>query len=202
MTAASARETSPPPRAARAIPLPVPRRVGSGRGRNPPIPGRSPIGAIEALATKLDIDPAVLQAYCDNSKPVPEDFEGKLLSLLGRDSTHDTAWRRDEWLIAQGPNLDNGHHRVYLVHQWPPRFRARLVQTDEDSGLPSPHEQSADVLGGIVYAPFPSYVLSEIEWIDPIPTGARLVALLENASDAAVSFLDELDLEDPDDWTD
>ena len=61
----------------------------------------STTGAVEALATRLDIDPAELQAYCDDAKPVPDRIKEKLVSLLGAHSTHDTAWRRDEWLIAQ-----------------------------------------------------------------------------------------------------
>ena len=139
-------------------------------------------GSLEALAARLQIDLDTLQAYCDGARPIPLDFSETLHALLRSTTPHDPAWRRDEWVLAYGPPDGFDRHRTYLIHLWPPRFRARLVQIDPDTGKPVLAEHPADIENGIVYAAGDDYVLAEIEWSDKSPAGPALVALCEAAS--------------------
>ena len=134
-------------------------------------------GSLEALAARLQIDLDTLQAYCDGKRPIPLDFSEALYALLRSTTPHDTAWRRDEWVLAYGPPDGFDRHRTYLFHLWPPRFRARLVQIDPDTGKPVLAEQPADIESGIVYAAGDDYVLAEIEWSDRSATGEAFLDL-------------------------
>ena len=55
----------------------------------------------------------------------------------------ETGWRRDEWLVADGPAQAGGGRRVYVIHTWPPRFRCRVVAVEPGTGLPEPDHANA-----------------------------------------------------------
>ena len=139
-------------------------------------------GSLEALAARLRIDLDALQAYCGGKRAIPLEFSKALHALLGSTRPHDPAWRREEWVLGHGPPDGFDRHRTYLFHLWPPRFRARLVQIDPDTGKPVLAEQHADIESGIVCAAGGEYVRAEIEWSDKSPAGPVLVELCEAAS--------------------
>ena len=55
----------------------------------------------------------------------------------------ETGWRRDQWLVADGPAQAGGSRRVYVIHTWPPRFRCRVVAVEPGTGLPEPDHANA-----------------------------------------------------------
>lgn len=134
-------------------------------------------GSLEALATRLQIDLDTLNAYCDGTRPIPLEFSDALYALLRSTTPHDTAWRRDEWVLAYGPPDGFDRHRTYLFHLWPPRFRARIVRIVPDTGKPVLAEEPADIASGIVHAAGDDYVPAEFGWSHRSPTGEALLDL-------------------------
>ena len=142
----------------------------------------SPAGAVSALADRLGVSKRTATRWARGQAAVPPGVAEELRALVGLGAPADTAWRRDEWIIGEGGEGTDGTCRQYLIHAWPPRFRARVVLVDE-AGEPSEEELPADVLSGIVYAGGVDFVLCEIEWIDPAPFGEELLALMDQAAD-------------------
>ena len=123
---------------------------------------------------------------------IPPDFAKMYEALPGTKTTFDTAWRRDEWINAEGLPNEQGEMREYLVHTESPRFRCRVVTTDPFTrGLPEPHEDPADI--AVSFKADVDTGLAEVEWLDPCPDVPQLFRLLEAASNA----LDQLDDEIP-----
>lgn len=101
-------------------------------------------------------------------------------------------WPRDEWIIGDGVGLD-GVPRQYIVHTVPPRFIARIVETDDDfgDGEPDPAESAVDLASGVTFHAGFGAVLCEIAWIDE-PRPGEVAQLLEAAADA-IERMDEID---------
>ena len=55
----------------------------------------------------------------------------------------ENGWRRDQWLVADGPAQAGGSRRVYVIHIWPPRFRCHVVAVEPGTGLPEPDHANA-----------------------------------------------------------
>lgn len=141
------------------------------------------IGWRSAIARRLKVGDRTVRRWLEDDK-TPDWVDGKLSEMMG--ATEISPWPRDEWVLGDGVTAD-GRQREYIVHLAPPRFVARIVECD-DTGLPMPDEEPADVLSGVVYVadgsdPDSSTVLCEIEWIDEVPPG-QITQLLEAAADA------------------
>ena len=143
-----------------------------------------PVGP--GLARLLADAAAVLESWAPGAAPVPPDGAAEIRGLTGLRPDPDPRWRRDEWIVGDGPEDVGGHRRSYVVRTWPPRFRARVVTLDLD-GNAAAEEGEADLLGGAVYAAA-DHALCEIEWFDPPPVGPDLARLLQRASAVSADF--------------
>ena len=132
------------------------------------------------MARRLGVSSRSLRRWAAGTIPVPPGIVAEIEALFGLRNEPDPRWRRDEWIVCDGPEDAGGHRREYLCRTRPPRFRARVVALG-DPGVPTAEEGEADLLGGIVHADA-DQALCEIEWFDPPPSGPTLAKLLHRAS--------------------
>ena len=145
----------------------------------------SPIGSLPALARRLDQAPRLVRRWASGHTPIPDDVAKLLDRLVGVGQVApESMWRRDEWVMGEGPPGPSGQRREYLFHLWPPRFRCRVVEIDPETEKPVPGEKPADLIEGVVYRASLDSMLAEFEWQDRPPRGERLVLLVEAAADA------------------
>ena len=149
----------------------------------------SPQGAIPALAERLGLDRRLVGRWASGTTPIPASAAARIQNITGVSAPLETGWRRDEWLVADGPAQADGSRRVYVIHTWPPRFRCRVVAVEPGTGLPEPGEEPADIVNGLVHEAGPDTVLAEFDWIDRPPAEEALVALLYAAADALAENL-------------
>jgi hypothetical protein len=120
------------------------------------------------LARAIGITVRHMGRLASGKTPISEGKATDIRNALGAPDMPTAPWPRDEWIIGDGPpDPDTGYRREYITHTHYPRFTARIVVVD-DNGLPDPHEEPADVLGGVTFS-VDSYVLCEIQWRDPPP---------------------------------
>ena len=147
-------------------------------------------GAIEALSHRLRVSSDLLKAWCDATAAIPDHLEASLFTAIGGTTLPDTAWRRDEWILARGDVHSEPYRHLYLLHLWPPRFRSRVIEVFIDTATPLPHEHPADVESGIVYPAADNLRIAEIEWQDPPPAPQHLIYLLHAATVALHDLAD------------
>lgn len=133
-----------------------------------------------ALARALDVNTRTVRRWASGETPVPEAVWDELHKVAGTDERGLPTWPRDEWMVAESPS-----GRGYVIHARHPRFIARIVETDPDSGAAIPDEGEVDQSTGIVYQAAEDLDLCEIVWLDPPPSGSVLTQLLERAADIA-----------------
>ena len=142
----------------------------------------SAIGWQKALTARLGLkEDRDVRRWASGARPVPAHIQDAIMRLTGARELVDTALRRDEWIVGDGADRDGGRPRQYIVHAWPPRFIARVVEVDEDDEV-VPDEADADTLTGVVYAS-EGYLVCEVQWIEPPPEGAALARLFDRACD-------------------
>lgn len=139
---------------------------------------RSAVGWQTAIGRRLGVEPRTVRRWLA-SGGFPPDIEARLGALIGAGDI--SPWPRDEWVTGDTLGGD-GQRREYIVHLQPPRFVARIVAIDDD-GEPEVDEEPADIVSGTVYQAGPETVLCEIDWIDDVPPGQR-VMWLDAAADA------------------
>ncbi len=133
-----------------------------------------------AIARRLGVNDRTVRRWI-GSDTVPDWVGERLAELMG--AREPAPWPRDEWLVGDGFSVaGRGALREYIAHLQPPRFVARIVQTDDD-GEPDTLELPADVTSGTVYRADLGLTLCEIAWIDH-PEASEIARWLEAASDA------------------
>ena len=96
----------------------------------------------------------------------PVRVQREIISLDGAINPPEIDFRRDEWIIGDGPLLDTGARREYVIHTWPPRFMCRVVLINEINKMSAVDEGDVDTLTGIVYQADRETLLCEFQWID------------------------------------
>ena len=142
------------------------------------------IGAADALAKRLGVDAQRVEAWTSGAEAIPHAMIQKIRNIVGVGTPAQKTWRRDEWIVGDGPKQTDGRRREYLMHLFPPRFRCRLVAVDPETGLAEPHESPADLLSGITLSVAENTVLAELERFDPCPDVPKLQSLRASALDA------------------
>lgn len=138
---------------------------------------RTAVGWQTKIARRLGVEPRTVRRWLHAGR-IPDWAEKKLADLIGMSDR--TPWPRDEWLIGEATGED-GRRRDYIAHLQPPRFVARIVQTDA-RGRPEPAEEPADVVSGTVYDCGDGLLICEIAWIDE-PAPGEVAQLLDAATD-------------------
>ena len=137
-----------------------------------------------ALARRLGVNDRTVRRWASGATPIPGRVQREIMSLDGAINPPEIDFRRDEWIIGDGPVLDTGARREYVIHAWPPRFMCRVVLINENNEMPAVDEGDVDTLTGIVYQADRETLLCEFQWIDRPPSGDTLASLMEAASDA------------------
>ena len=140
---------------------------------------RTAVGWQEKIAKLLECNPKRVRQWMAKGE-IPSWVPDKMAALMGLAEKDRLPWPRDEWLVGWS---DDPAPRRYVSHLAPPRFIARVVEIDEDTGEPAPHEHPADVVTGTVYQADVDCVLAEIAWQDE-PRQGEVTQLLEAAADA------------------
>ncbi len=138
---------------------------------------RSAVGWQSAIARRLGVESRSVRRWLADGAP-PAWVDARFAELTGKADI--APWPRDEWLIGDTLGAD-GKRREYVAHLQPPRFVARIVACGED-GMPTPDEEPADILTGVVYSS-DDFVIAEVDWIDEVAPG-EIVKWLEAAADA------------------
>jgi len=131
------------------------------------------------IAKILDVNPRTIQRWKKGDTPIPESVIKELETLIGSDKFVTT---RNAWLHGKA---ENGHE--YIIHAHYPRFIARVVIVDNDTGLPyDPIDYPADTKTGVVYKANDdgetTELICELQQIDKIPID-QMTDWLEEASD-------------------
>ena len=138
--------------------------------------------AISQLAELWKATPEQVSTWASGAEPMPPEFANRLQMRPDDSTTPESALCRDEWIMAEGPELDRGNRREYVIHAWPPRFVCRAISIDPETGLPEDDEEPAHVLGGLTHELDELAILGEFHWLDPMPPEPELSELLEAAA--------------------
>jgi hypothetical protein len=148
---------------------------------------RSAVGWQSAIARRLRCTDRQVRRWLQ-SRRIPDWVAERFAEMTRlRDNAGD--WPRDEWILGDGIGGPGGMQCEYIVHAVAPRFIARVVETDEDTGQLETGDPPADLLSGVVYDAGFGTTLCEIVWIDE-PDPKNLTALMEAASDAIERAVD------------
>lgn len=131
------------------------------------------------LARALGINARTVRKLVAGEMRVSPALQAAIRALTGATDPDalDVMRPRDEWILGDGAEREDGTRIEYLVHARRPRFVARIAADDIEA------DTDADRGAGVTYTG-DGYTLCEVAWIDPPPGPAELHRLLEAACDA------------------
>lgn len=118
------------------------------------------------IAKVLKVSDRTVRSWLQGTRKFPENLKNEFEALIGADKFVAT---RSPWLSGK-----DEVGREYVMHTHYPRFIARIVIVDNDTGLPhDPADYPADTTTGVVHKVNDenetTKLLCEVEQIDKIP---------------------------------